>query len=294
MFPKVLKLFFLMYFVVSTLSFAQNQLDSRAYDPAIDPDIDMFIGSWQNSRPFNTHGSITERAIFSRNPGDPLDPPRKAAVLKYVKGFSQGTLDAMTTTTPVTLKGEQEIFYFTSGKGIIKAGGKTEELRNGIFVLVPEGLEFTITNTGNELMRMYIIKEYTPEGFRPNNDILVRDEKSLPYREQGQVTGHWSHNGKSIFTVKDGTGEIESAALITINEMSIAHPHSHGEGIEEAWTVVEGILLEMLGKEIRWLNPGTGFVVPPTGFTPHSHINPTQEPVKILLFARWRDHEPRK
>lgn len=301
MFRKVSALCLVLIFVVSSVTFiglsdvsGQNQLDGRALDLEIDPDIDMFIGSWQNSIPYNTHGSITERAIFTLNPGDPLKPPRKAAILKYMNGFSHGTLDPYASTTPTTLKGEQEIFYFTSGKGIMKAGGKTAELRNGIFVLVPSDLEFTITNTGDELLKMYIIKEPTPPGFRPNKDILVKDEKKMPFREQGQVKGHWSHNGKNIFRVEDGTGVLESVALITINAMSIAHPHSHGEGIEESWTTVEGKLLEMIGKQIRWLPPGTGFIIPPTGFTPHSHINPTQEPVKLLLFARWRDHEPRK
>ena len=295
MFVKVTKLLLVMFFGVTTISFAQNQLDARPLDPEIDPDIDMYIGSWQNSIPYNSHGAITERAIFTGLKGDdPLKPHRKAAILKYVNGFSRGTLDTHASTTPTTLNGEQEIFYFTSGKGVIKAGNKTAELRDGIFVLVPSDLEFTITNTGEELLTMYIIKEAIPEGFRPNKDILVKDEKTMPYREQGQVTGHWSHNGKNIFGVGDGTGELESVALITINEMSIAHPHSHGEGMEEVWTTVEGKLLEMLGKQIRWIPPGTGFLVPPTGFTPHSHINPTEKQVKILLFARWRDHEPRK
>ncbi|MFC1651286.1 hypothetical protein ACFL2X_06915 [Candidatus Latescibacterota bacterium] len=293
MFSKVFGFSLILLIALSAISFAQNELDSRGYDPAIDPDIDMFIGSWQNSRLFNTHGTITERPIFTQNPGDPLKPPRKAAILKYITGFSYGTLDGLASTTPVTLKGEQEVFYFTSGKGVIKAGGKTAELRDGIFVLVPEGLEFTITNTGSRLLTMYIVKEPTPEGFRPNKDILVIDEKNTPYREQGQVKGHWSHNGKKIFGVEDGTGVLDSIALITLNEMSVAHPHSHAAGIEESWTVVEGKLLEMIGKEIRWMSPGTGFIVPPTGFTPHSHINPTQQQVKIFLFARWTERPPR-
>ncbi len=30
---------------------ALNQLDSRPFDPALDPDIDMFMGNWRNSMP---------------------------------------------------------------------------------------------------------------------------------------------------------------------------------------------------------------------------------------------------
>lgn len=272
---------------------AQDSLDGRAYDPAIDPDIDLFIGSWENAVPVNTHGTITERAILSPGKGDPVKPARKAEVLHYTTGFSRGTLEAGSVTTPTTLKDTQEIFYIRSGMGTIRTANTTADLNEGVFVLAPAGCEFTIANAGDETMEMYIIREPVVPGLRPNPDILVKDEKLLPFREQGQVTGHWSHNGKSIFGVPDGLAVIESVSLITINEMCIAHPHSHGEGIEEVWTCVDGNLLEMIGKQIRWMMPGTGFVVPPTGFTPHSHINPSNEPVKILIFARWTDHSPR-
>jgi mannose-6-phosphate isomerase-like protein (cupin superfamily) len=276
-----------------TQSTADNALDGRAYDPAVDPDIDMFIGSWENSVPVNTHGTITERAILHPGTGDPNKPERKAAVLHYVNAFTHGTLDAGATTSPTTFTGEQEIIYCTSGEGIIRTSGTTADIREGIFVLVPEGCEFTIMNTSDEIMAMYLVREPTARGFRPNPDILVVDEKSLPFREQGQVKGHWSHNGKGIFNIQSGMSVIESIALITINGQCIAHPHSHGAGIEECWTCVEGNLLEMIGTQIRWMGPGTGFKVPPTDFTPHSHINPSKEPVRILLFARWRDHDPR-
>ncbi len=273
--------------------YAQSQLDSKGLDLVNDPDIDMFIGDWRESIPFNTHGTITERAILSPlTSGDVLNPDRKGAVLEYFT-YSRGTMDAGAVTTPVTLDGEQEVFYFTSGKGVMKAAGESYDVRDGIFVLVPEGLEYTLENTGDEILDMYIVREKTPAGFRPNRELLVKDEKATPFREQGQVTGHWSHNGKTIFGVGDGTGELESISLITIDERCIAHPHSHGEGIEECWAVVDGDLLEMLGKQVRWLVPGQAFKVPPDGETPHSHINPGDKKVRILIFARWRDHDPR-
>lgn len=273
--------------------FAQNSLESSGLDLANDPDIDMFIGDWRESIPFNTHGTITERAILSPlTSGDVLNPDRKGEVMTFFT-FSRGTIDGGAVTTPVTLTGEQEVFYFTAGIGEIRAAGKTYDVRDGIFVLMPEGLEFTIQNTGDDLLDMYIVREKVPAGFRPNAELLIVDEKTTPFREQGQVTGHWSHNGKSIFGVKDGTAELESISLITIDELCIAHPHSHGEGIEECWAVVDGKLLEMLGKQVRWLRPGQAFKVPPDGTTPHSHINPGDEKVRILIFARWRDHDPR-
>ena len=141
---------------------------------------------------------------------------------------------------------------------------------------------------------MYIIREPVPEGFRPNREILVKDEKAMANRDSGYLQAHWSHNGKNIFTVADGLGTLEAVNMLTFNAMTIGQPHSHEEGMEEVWTVVEGKNLAFLGKEIRWQCPGTAYMVPPTGYTPHSNINVTEQPCKFLFFARWRDHEPRK
>ncbi|MFC1694457.1 hypothetical protein ACFL1R_13255, partial [Candidatus Latescibacterota bacterium] len=115
---------------------AMNQLDHRPLDPVIDPDIDMFLNNWKNSIPFNSHGSITERAILTKCDGDPLKPKRKGGVLNVVNRLSRATLDSYSTTTPTTLKGEQEIFYIMSGKGVVKAGNKTAELRNGAMLMI--------------------------------------------------------------------------------------------------------------------------------------------------------------
>ena len=272
---------------LSSLSFAQSQLDSRPLDPEKDPDIDMFMGSWQNSVPFNTHGTITERAVLSKLTGDdPFWPTRKGAVLTQANRFSRAHIDPYASTTPTTLNGEQEIFYFTSGTGVIKAGGKTEELHNGTFILVPEGLEFTITNTGGDLLFMYLINEPVPDGFTPEKELVVKDERTMPYRKKGYLTMHWSHNGKNIFTAGDGLATLKSVNLLIFNAMTIGQPHSHGNGGEEVWTVIKGKNLAFLGKEIRWQMPGTAYKIPPTGYTPHSNINTTEEPILFLYFSR--------
>lgn len=279
--------FVLIFCVLSSLSFAQNQLDSQPLDPEKDPDIDMFMGSWQNSLPYNTHGSITERAILSKLTGDdPFWPTRKGAVLTQVNRFSRAHMDPYATTTPTTLNGEQEVFYFTSGTGVMKAGGKTVELRNGVFILVPEGLEFTITNTGGDILIMYLINEPVPSGFTPKKELVVKDEKTMPYRKDGYLTVHWSHNGKNIFNANSGLATLKSVNLLIFNAMTIGQPHSHGNGGEEVWTVIEGTNLAFLGKEIRWQLPGTAYKIPPTGFTPHSNINTTEEPILFLYFSR--------
>ncbi|MFC1693063.1 cupin domain-containing protein [Candidatus Latescibacterota bacterium] len=282
------------FFINPFVLFAQNQLDPRSLDPEIDPDIDMYIESCQNSPPIITHGGLVERMILTRWNSNPLKPVRKGEVLTFINRFSFAILEARKSTEPTTLKCEQEILYIVSGRGVIKAGRETYELREGIFFLVPAELKFTIAATGDEPLMMYLVNEPIPENFRPNRKLLIKDENAIPLRRSGYLTMHWSHNGKNIFAVDDGLGTIESINLLIADPMTIGHPHSHGEGTEEIWHVTERKNLAFLGREIRWQPAGTAYMVPPTGFTAHSNINAANEPVKYLYFARYRDHEVRK
>ena len=258
---------------------AVNQLDPRPLDPERDPDIDMFINNWQNSIPYNSHGSLIERAILTKCDGDPLKPKRKGEVLNVVNRLVYATLDPSASTTLTKLKGEQEIFYIMSGKGVVKAGKKTAELRKGAMLMIPEGLGFTMTNTGDELMTMYLINEPVPPGFKPKKEFEINYEDELSLRNEGYISVHWSHNGRAgISGATLGTGRL------IINAMTIAQPHSHDMSSEEVWLCTENKILEILGKEIRWVTPGMAFRVPPTGYTPHGHINPTNKPTRFLIY----------
>ncbi len=290
---RVLVIMVLALLVVSP-AFAQYSLDGKPLDPVNDPDIDMFFGDWRDSIPFNTHGNLTERAILSPLEGDMNFPARKGAVLKYLKGFSRATLEGWSRTTPTTLKGEQEIYYIHDGKGTLIGAGKTYDLHNGIVFIAPEGVEFTMENTGPDLMVMYIINEPTYPGFQPKKELVVKNEHEMAYRDQGYLKVHWAHNGKNVFTPPDGLAELESVNLITFNAMTVGQPHSHPDPTEEMWCVVDGRNLEMLGKEIRWQEPGQCFKIPPDGKVFHSHINSSDGPVKFLYFSRFRNREDRK
>ncbi len=96
-------------FSASVPAFAQT-LDGTPYTPGKDPDIDLFIGSWTDSMPRQSHGSLVERDILTK--GDPLKPPRKGAALKYVNRFVHATLEPNASTTSTTLKGEQKSFIY--------------------------------------------------------------------------------------------------------------------------------------------------------------------------------------
>jgi len=257
----------------------QTRLDPRPLDPERDPDIDMFLNSWRNSIPFNSHGALTERAILTKNTGDQLKPSKKGGVLQYVNRLSRATLDPRASTTPTTLEGEQEIFYIISGTGTARAAGETVDLRKGALMLAPAGLEFTMTNTGDGLLVMYLINEPVRPGYEPGGKLVINYEDELPLRNEGYIQVHWSHNGRSGIR-----GSTAGFGRLIFNAMTIGQPHSHEPGWEEVWLVTEGKNLAWLGKEVRWQPAGTAYRIPPSGFTPHTNINTTGEPLRFLIW----------
>lgn len=64
MLQKVLIATFFLVIAVLSISIAQN-LDGKPYDPAVEPDIDMYMGNWKESLPRHTHGSLIERDILT-------------------------------------------------------------------------------------------------------------------------------------------------------------------------------------------------------------------------------------
>ena len=266
---------------------AQN-LDGRPYTPGVDPDIDLFMASWKESMPTHTHGSLIERDVLTR--GDNMNPPRKGAVLEYVNRYTYATLPTRAVTTPTTLDGEQEILYIISGTGTISGGGDTYDLFRGIAVRVPAGLEFTMKNTGGDDLTMYLVAEPIPEGFRPNSELLVRNENTLPISSSN---AHWIGVVKGLFATADGLGTLESILTCGFPPMTIFHPHSHVEGTEEVWATIDRDIHVFLGKQIRRQPAGTAYMIPPDGNTPHANFNVTDDLITMFYFARYGDHDVR-
>lgn len=252
-------------------------------------DVVMFFRNWRASLPRNTHGSLVEREVLLK--GDPLKPAGTGTVLKYVNRFTHASLYAHSQTIPTTLKGEQEIFYILTGKGTITAGKKTVELSRGITILMPENLEFTMQNNGSESLEMYLISEPCPAGFRPNKDMLVVDENTIPV---ASTTSHWVGIVKPLLATKDGLGSLESVLTCEFSPMTFFQPHSHPEGTEEVWVALDTDTWVLLGMQIWPQAPGTAFMIPSDGKTPHANFNVSDHSVKLFYFARFKDHEPRK
>ena len=253
--------------------------------------IDLYFDDWHSSAPRNTLGSLQERDIFTR--GDPQNPQKKGAVLRYLNSHTYATLAPRASTKATRLDGEQEIYFVESGRGSATAGGETVDLYKNIAVLMPANLEFTLKNTGDEPLAMYMVNEPTPPGFRPNSNMLVRDENKLPITSSN---GLWAHIVKTLFVTQDGLGTLQSVLTVTLDPLTIGKPHivDHDD-IEEVWTALDGTSLAFVSNQLRRQTPGMAFYHIPDNKTPHTNINQNEDSqVKFLYFARYHPHEPRK
>ncbi|MCU1298354.1 MAG: cupin protein [Acidobacteriaceae bacterium] len=252
--------------------------------------IDLYFSDWHNSKPRTTHGSLEERDIFTH--GDPQNPSQKGAVLRFINSYSYATLSPRASTKATKLEGQQEIYFIESGRGTATAAGQTADLFRNIAVLMPANLEFTIKNTGDQPLTMYVISEPTPPAFRPNANMLVRDENTIPITSSD---GLWSHIVKTVFVTADGLGTLQSVLTVTLDPLTIGKPHvvDHDD-IEEVWTALDGTSLAFVGNQLRRQTPGMSFYHIPDNKTPHTNINHNEDSqVKFLYFGRYHPHQPR-
>lgn len=256
-----------------------SQLDGRPYDPKTDPNIDMFISNWREGTPYQTYGALLERDILTKLQGDPVRPSARGAVLQSLNRLTYAMLQERTSTRPSTLKGEQAVFYIDSGHGTIKAGGKSFPLHKGVGVLVPAGLEFTISNPGDSLLTLYVMTEPVGEDFKSARELIVKDENTIPV---GTTKSHWSHILRVMFYRDDPLARMYGLCPVWFAPMTMGQPHSHNLHGEEIWFVVEGEITVLLGKQLRKLTPGMAYKIPPNGTTPHSNINTGDTMVKMF------------
>lgn len=264
--------------------------------PDSDTLADMFFGDWRNSEPKVMFGSMVVRDILT--PGDNFSPPYPGAVLQFAKFLSLGKLEPGAQTVPTTLHGLQVIFYIETGKGEVSAGGRSEALHKGSALLVPEGLEFTLHNTGTSQLIAYMVGDPTYPGFRPLASFAIKDEDTIrgrplhppspsPFTNPG-ATAHWAHIEAGFFTRQNGLATVGGISTVEILPMQMGEPHPHFPGHEEVWCEVEGTSLAFYGSQLRIQHPGEAFMLRPDNVTTHSNINfdkPGDKPIKFLWFA---------
>ncbi len=258
-------------------------LDVKPFDPKIDPDGAMFMKHWQESARRTVFGALSEWDILTPCDGTSERPKTRGAVLTAITRLAYGVLDPGKTTSPATLKNEQKIFYFVSGNGTLDGGGKSAEVHEGVGVIVPPGINFTIRNDGGGTLGMYIITEPIPAGFKPKTEIVVKDERGSRWASNNV---HWSHNYKDLFGARDGLAALSGMGPVWYLPETIGQPHTHGDPVEEVWFAVSGDTTLLLGKQFFHLPPGAAYKIPPTGFTGHANINASDKPIKMFWMMR--------
>jgi mannose-6-phosphate isomerase-like protein (cupin superfamily) len=252
--------------------------------------VDMFFGDWHESLPQSAYGSLILRSILTR--GDNLSPPEKGAVLQCANFLAYGRLPAYASTIPSTLNGNQEVFYVVGGTGEITAGAKKAVLHKDIAILMPEGIQFVMKNTGDEDLTMYVIDEPVPAGFHPISQMLVTDERKVPVRKplvespytNPGASGHWAHVVRDLFNTSDGLATVGDVITVEIDPLTLGEPHPHLPGKEEVWLAIDGTSLAFYGPQLRVQPPGMAYMLRPDGMVQHSNINAGDKTVKFLWF----------
>jgi mannose-6-phosphate isomerase-like protein (cupin superfamily) len=262
--------------------------------------IDLFMGDWRDSMPRHEHGSLVLRDVLTR--GDNFSPLQKGAVLQSANFLAYGRLQPRDVTTTEKLAGQQEVYYIDGGAGEITGGGRTVPLHKDVAVFMPEGIEFSLKNTGSDDLTMYVVNEPVPAGFTPRKDMIVTDERTVPVRTPllaspytiPGASGHWAHVVRDLFSRADGLATIGDIITVTINPLSMGEPHPHQPGHEEIWAEMSGTSLAFLGTELRVQNPGMAYILRPDGQMLHSNINSGDTPIKFLWFSTSTGYSAKK
>jgi mannose-6-phosphate isomerase-like protein (cupin superfamily) len=253
--------------------------------PGIDTDVSLYINHWRNSSSLKNHNGLIERDILTR--GDPLHPPGKGAVLKYIKSYKYAVLPPHSNTVTQSQEQEQAFIYISTGQGRIEAGGKRADLEEGNSVFVPAGLEYRFVNPSGDELEMFIVAEETTPGFIPNAEISVGS-----WRDSKPVYGaHWAHIAHSfLYDVEPRFCNPMGFIVVSIDSFDIAQPHTHGPGTEEIWLQLRGRSLLYFGNRLLPQEPGEAFLVPPNYKVPHCSINHSGEPM-LWLYMGCRHEE---
>lgn len=264
-------------------SFAEDAVSNHRH-PDLDTDVFLYINHWRNSLPSEGHGGFLERDILT--PGDPLKPPKKGAVLKYITGYKRAALEPRCTTQSFKNDKEQVFLCVFSGRGGVEAGGGKAEIEPGMAVFLPAGLSYRFFNPHDENLELIMVTESVPAGFAANTAMSVGDYRTtLP-----SVGMHWAHIGRGFnWDTPPKFANPMGFAAVSIDKFDIAQPHVHGAGCEEIWCQLQGTSLLLFGNRLLRQEPGEAFLVPPNRKVPHSSINPTDEPMMWLYMGNRHD-----
>ncbi len=244
--------------------------------------IDRYVGSWRNSEPTATHGTLIERAIL--RPGDLAGAGPPGAVLEFHKSFTLGTLAPRGRTEPARHV-EQEVLYLEMGKGRLESADAFWPLEPGEGALIPPQTEHVLVNESDDPMTLLVLTDVVENGASSGGAILVRNSAELPYAEK---SAHWNYFAKVLFGPKDGLSPFSKVLIVEMFPMTIGAPHPHIPHWEEVWCKLppESSYL-LLGSEVRRQHPNEAFLVPPNGKTVHSVVNLSDRPMSWFYFSHY-------
>jgi mannose-6-phosphate isomerase-like protein (cupin superfamily) len=274
-------LFFFFYFSSQVMFPSVTAQSPPKYEKGEEPNIDLFTVNWKDAAPKILYGSLEVRDLLTGLQGNPLNPKKKGAVLTSLNSVSYAILKPGAKTSPSKMYREQGLFYISSGEGVIRSGKSEAGLREGIGVLLPPGIDFTLSNTGREPLVLYIIKDPVPEGFKTGAKIIVRDDNDFPPSTNLRRAG----SNQWLFGLRDGLSTFLGVDPIRYEPDSMVPPHVHFPGEEEVWIAIDSIDIQV-GNEHRTLPPGTAYKVPANGKTAHSNINRDRKPKRLLWIMK--------
>ena len=240
--------------------------------PDEDTDIDMYKRNWHDSHLSIGHGGFIEREYLF--PGDSLNPQKQGAVLKYLKAYNHGTLEAHCITQKTTDEKEQVFFFIIRGEGFVESKGRKYEFRDGSGIFVPAAVEYSFHNSTDKPVEAIIVVEEIADGFEPLTEIQTGN-----YHDSTPSAGnhmHWANIWRSIGTKAKFSNPL-GLGVVEIKPMEIAQPHVHSEGTEEIWCKISGDNLLMFGNRLRWHREGEAYLIPPNGKVPHMAMNISDE-----------------
>jgi mannose-6-phosphate isomerase-like protein (cupin superfamily) len=244
--------------------------------------LDLYFGDWHNAPTRTVYGQLTEQDILT--PGDALHPSAKGAVLRSIRGYEHTVLAPHVSTAPIKLRDRQQVYFIVSGEGTASSASQTVALSPNIAVLMPADLEFTVKNTGDQPLTMYLIEEPIQPGFHPNSAMLARDENKLPFSTTDQ---QWSYMVKKIFVASDGLATLNDVSTIFLDPLTVGRPHvTESPGTEAVWTALEGTGIAFVSNRLLRQTPGTAFLEVPDQTMPYSAVNPNEDAeIKFLYFV---------
>lgn len=249
-----------------------------------EPDIDLFVGFLKDTSPRRIYGALDVYDLLTRCTGDPLRPSRKGAVLTEINTVSYASLAPLTSTETARLGVVQNVLYITSGYGTIHSKGSTYDIRQGIGIIIPPLIPFTIANTGNNPLTLFIIEEPLRKGFIPARNIIVKNDFDLPVSTNARRADYrfW------LFSRRDGLSTITGMDQVEFLPKSSVPPHVHLPGEEEIWITLDDTMIQFGGQQ-RFLPANSAYKVPANGRTPHTNINESDSPIRLLWIMKAQE-----